>query len=203
MIHIIIYNETPAEPETTLEYQLRSWVKMHNTNIIISRYAYIMDIHDSLKEVVMDKLLIFYNAHDVEKGHAYADAIHTLNFKTNIISIAYDVRPETVEDVMEFPVNYLLLSPMKEHRLFNCLSLLAGASAPQYQSDFLVLKNKSGSVRFLLSEILYCCSDKRKVLIKETNGRISEFYCKLDELEEPHRLQSARRVFRPTGTQPR
>ena len=74
-----------------------------------------------------------------------------------------------------------LLKPVEEARLAEVLTRVRKALA-QGQERCLTIRNTEGVYRLNLEEILYCYSDRRKVMVVLERQEIG-FYGKLDELE--------------------
>ena len=74
-----------------------------------------------------------------------------------------------------------LLKPVEEARLAEVLTRVRRALA-QGQDRCLTIRNTEGVYRLNLEEILYCYSDRRKVMVVLERQKIG-FYGKLDELE--------------------
>lgn len=75
-----------------------------------------------------------------------------------------------------------LMKPVTEEKLRQLISRVRAKSA-QEESRTFTLKNRDGTWRFRLTDILYFYSDKRKVILVTAKGEYS-FYAKLEEIEK-------------------
>lgn len=75
-----------------------------------------------------------------------------------------------------------LMKPVTEEKLRQLISRVRAKSAQEELRTF-TLKNRDGTWRFRLTDILYFYSDKRKVILVTAKGEYS-FYARLEEIEK-------------------
>lgn len=112
-------------------------------------------------------------------GMEAAEAIRAFDCSIQLIFVTG--YPDYVFDVYRVGAMDYLMKPVKEDRLKEVLERIRTLLG--YKNRYYCLKNTEGSYRFYYSDISYFYSDKRKVILV-SNGKETDFYGKLDALEE-------------------
>ena len=112
-------------------------------------------------------------------GMETAEKIRT--FDTGLVIVFVTGYSDYVFDGYRVGALDYLMKPVAEEKLRQLIGRVRARSAQEEPHTF-TLKNRDGTWRFRLSDILYFYSDKRRVLLVTAKGEYP-FYARLDEVE--------------------
>ncbi|MCR4615847.1 MAG: LytTR family transcriptional regulator DNA-binding domain-containing protein [Clostridiales bacterium] len=178
MIEILIYDKNVSELND-LKKRLDNIA--HSVEYILMIFTTMMDMMDYIHSTHPEKLMVFFVDRDDKYGNEAALRIHSMNHKSRFCLISEE-QPEDVEALFLNSVSYYIKSSHDNQKLESCFQSFLEYYDDSYDK-VVVLKSKAGDKAIPLHNILYCMSDKRKVLFMEKEQE-HEFYYKLDDVEK-------------------
>ena len=178
MIEILLFSSDLLELSALKKKAEQIIGSMNHT---LLSFGNVMDMMDYIHSSRPDKMMIFFSENSVIPGIEASLKIYSMNPKSRFCLIRRDA-PDDLEAMFFNGVSYYVPSVQDDVRLARCFRRFFDFYDESY-NKMLMLKNKAGEQAIPIRQILYCMSDKRKVIFVGKE-RSWEFYYKLDEIEK-------------------
>ena len=159
---------------------MRKW----SDNYILVKFIYTMDMLDYLMNIkgLADIAVVSINS-DTRYENILTDCKYIRKNYPSLNLILTGINPKSIEDLFDITPFNFCYQPLNQNRFSMCLDTLFNEhDADKY--TYIKLKNKNGINVIGVSAVKYCESNGRKVTVHEDDGKSSEFYYKLDDIED-------------------